>query len=111
MKHPELHAELGRLVRQERTRCGLSQERLAEATGLSRSSIANIERGRQNLTVEALFDLALALGVTPPDLLPAPDAASVSRAVSLPGEVGKDVSEDERDWMESLIEEPRRKRK
>ena len=48
----------------------ISQEELAEKTGLSRAAIANIERGRQQILIHVLFNIAKALNVTPDKLLP-----------------------------------------
>lgn len=50
----------------------LTQQALASRTGrgLSRSAVANIERGRQRLAVHQLYLIAQALGVEPEDLLP-----------------------------------------
>jgi transcriptional regulator with XRE-family HTH domain len=46
------------------------QERLAEASGVSRTYISDIERGRiTNVGVEVIFALAQALGVAPQYLL------------------------------------------
>ncbi|TXH47637.1 MAG: XRE family transcriptional regulator [Desulfurellales bacterium] len=46
------------------------QENLAEASGVSRTYISNIERGRiTNVGVEVIFALAKALGVSPQYLL------------------------------------------
>lgn len=48
---------------------GLRQEDLAAAAGLTRSSIANIESGRQDTTVTTLLAIAAVLGVGPDFLL------------------------------------------
>lgn len=56
--------ELGGLIQRLRKAQGMRQQDLAAATGLTRSSIANIEAGRQDLTVPSLIATAKALGVT-----------------------------------------------
>jgi len=49
----------------------MTQEALAGRVGLSRASIANIERGRQNVLLHHACDIALALGLSQvADLLP-----------------------------------------
>lgn len=48
---------------------GLTQEQLAELSGLSQQYISGLERGRRNPTIVTLYELATALGVTPIDLL------------------------------------------
>jgi transcriptional regulator with XRE-family HTH domain len=64
-------AEFGARVRAYRTADGVTQQDLAEAAGLSRSSIANLEAGRQDVTVTTVLAIAHHLGVAPGDLLPA----------------------------------------
>lgn len=61
--------ELLRKVRRNAPR-RVTQAKLAAEVGLSRSSIANIERGRQRVPLHLLFDLAAVLRVPPSDLLP-----------------------------------------
>lgn len=70
-----LNEEFGRLLRMLRTKAGLSQEALAEAAGLSRTSVVNIEAGRQGASLATLYRLADALGCDPARLLPAPVAS------------------------------------
>lgn len=51
---------------------GLTQKGLADGTDqvLTRSAVANIERGRQRLAVHHLYQIAKVLGVSPAELLP-----------------------------------------
>jgi transcriptional regulator with XRE-family HTH domain len=60
----------GTKVRQARGG-GLTQEELAARVKLSRTSIANIEAGRQRVPLHMLHVFAQALGVAPESLLPA----------------------------------------
>jgi transcriptional regulator with XRE-family HTH domain len=53
---------LGDLLRSLRTEAGMTQADLGDATGYSRTSITNIEQGRQNVTLEALILLTRVLG-------------------------------------------------
>jgi transcriptional regulator with XRE-family HTH domain len=64
------YAELGRRVRERRTALRLTQDALASELGLQRTSIANLERGRQRISAEAVAILAAALRVSPAELLP-----------------------------------------
>ncbi len=64
-----LYVELGRRIR--RVREGkLSQEELAVRVGLTRTSITNIEKGRQKLMVHTLWAIAKVLAVDVDTLLP-----------------------------------------
>jgi transcriptional regulator with XRE-family HTH domain len=47
----------------------MSQEALASAASLSRTSIVNIEAGRQRLLLHNLFEISKALGIKASDLL------------------------------------------
>lgn len=75
--HP-LYAEIGRRIRSEREALGFTQTDLAQAVGLLRTSIANIESGRQRLPIQTLYQIAYELGVPIYALLPLRDGRKVS---------------------------------
>lgn len=56
-------ARFGEVVRQVRTRRGLSQEKLAELADLDRTFVSMIERGKRHPTLETANSLAEALQV------------------------------------------------
>lgn len=60
---------VGQNVRRLRLQTGMTQEQFAEASGFTQPYISDLERGRRNPTVVALYELASTLGVTPRDLL------------------------------------------
>jgi transcriptional regulator with XRE-family HTH domain len=70
-----VYEAIGRRVRAKRLELRLTQSELARLTpGVSRTSIANLENGRQKLPLEQLVMLANALSLDDyRDLLPAPD--------------------------------------
>jgi transcriptional regulator with XRE-family HTH domain len=78
MDRSSIYEVLGGNIRRERAGRDLNQSELAELVGLSRTSITNVELGRQALSVHQLFDFATALGVLPAQLLPteSPEKAS-----------------------------------
>lgn len=47
----------------------ITQSALAEVSGLSRTQISSMERGKTNFRMEALFSISKALGVDYQDLL------------------------------------------
>jgi transcriptional regulator with XRE-family HTH domain len=83
-----------------RERAGLTQEDLAREVGLTRTSITNIERGRQKLLIHALFAIAQALGVPAVSLLP-PSLSQGSSSI----EVGlaDDLPAPEREWVKRVL--------
>jgi len=63
------HQSVGSRVRLIREMLGISQDELAKKIGLNRTSITNIEIGRQRLSLDGVEDLAKALGTTPKNLM------------------------------------------
>lgn len=66
----EFLASFGRELRRRREELGLSQAQFAAMLGLTRTSVTNMEAGKQDTTVGRLMVLAAALGCQPTDLLP-----------------------------------------
>jgi transcriptional regulator with XRE-family HTH domain len=66
----EFYAEVGRRVRMAREAAGLTQDALADQVDLSRTSVTNIEKGRQKIALHTLCKVASAVGVEPATLFP-----------------------------------------
>ena len=64
-----IQERLGQNLREERLQRGLSQEALAELSGLHRTYVSGVERGLRNVTVGVLEAIATALEVDPVELL------------------------------------------
>ncbi len=77
MEYGEIAKAVARNVRDLRTRRGLSRERLADLAGVHKNTIAGIESGDSNATIEKLEALAIALGVTAKQLLYSPAQETV----------------------------------
>lgn len=60
-----MHQGLGTTLKALRKMRGMTQQQVSEATGLSRTSITNIESGRQAVSFENLEKIARALGFEP----------------------------------------------
>jgi transcriptional regulator with XRE-family HTH domain len=70
------YEQFGQRVRAARANLGLNQEALGYRVGLNRSSISNVEKGRQRVQLHKLLEFAAALDVKPTELLPDVTAAS-----------------------------------
>lgn len=59
----------GRVLRELRLQRGLSQEKLAHEANIERNYISLLELGRNSASIDKLFKLAPALGVTVSELM------------------------------------------
>jgi transcriptional regulator with XRE-family HTH domain len=78
----------------------LSQEALAKAVGLTRTSITNIERGRQPVNLHTLYVMADILRLDVADLLPSLPSKSIASSISL--EQLQKLSAGERKQLDKL---------
>ena len=65
----ELRNTLAKNIRAYRASKGLSQDELADLSGLHRTYIGSVERRERNVTLSTLEAIALTLGTTVPELL------------------------------------------
>lgn len=65
-----LYRDVGRRVRDARSAVRMTQAQLAGRVGVTRSSIANLEAGRQRIPLHLLLWIAEALDTRPEKLLP-----------------------------------------
>ncbi len=77
------YSEIGKKIRRQRERVGMTQEQLGEACGLSCSFVGHIERGSRKLSVESLYKLAPVLDISVDYLL----FEEIPREASLPDEI------------------------
>lgn len=61
----DVKQQYGCAIRQRRQELGWSQEYLAAQAGLHRTYVADIERGKRNISLENIIKLAEALQLTP----------------------------------------------
>ena len=80
---PDYLKEIGGQIRGKRTEAGLTQEDLAERTGVNAAYLGRIERGEINVTIQTLSAIAEGLRVNLFDLFrasrPEPDAARLRK--------------------------------
>ncbi|EGQ8132128.1 MULTISPECIES: helix-turn-helix domain-containing protein [Vibrio harveyi group] len=65
----ELLKSFGERVKSLRVELGMSQERLAESSGLHRTYIGSLERGQRNVSYLNILKIAAALGISASVLL------------------------------------------
>ncbi|MBZ0299988.1 MAG: helix-turn-helix domain-containing protein [Anaerolineae bacterium] len=97
----ELYKIIGTNVRKARENAGLSQNELAVAVGLSRTSITNIEAGQQKIQIHTLFKIGEILDITPQSLMPSMtlnDQVVSNRASGI-----TDKERAEKEWIERII--------
>jgi transcriptional regulator with XRE-family HTH domain len=64
-----IYPRAGRVIKRKRKEKLFKQEALARAAGLTRTSISNIELGRQKILLDTFMRIAMALGTTPTELM------------------------------------------
>jgi len=64
------YADIGRRIRDARIRMGSTQAQIAARASMTRSSLANIEAGRQRIPIHILVSVAEVLGVDVVELFP-----------------------------------------
>lgn len=105
MTMEDFYVEFGRALKQLRTNAHLTQDELATRVGLGRTSVTNIEQGRQHVPLHMLFELASAVGVEPVALLPKKQAeAPLSEAVQTA--LGQLAGREEQEWLRQLVATP-----
>ena len=92
----DFYRVFGRQLAQVRRTAGLSQQALGDRVGLSRTSIVNVEKGRQRVPLHMLIEFAAALGAEPATLLP--PAAPVLDGQRLPAEL-RGIDENAQAWV------------
>ena len=94
----DFYAAVGQRIAKLRTG-RLTQEALANRTGLTRTSIINIEKGRQQILLHTLMDISRALQVPVGDLIPEIDNLEMML---------RDKPQTALDWIKSAASKSRR---
>ena len=102
-----LYREFGRLIRARREALRLTQDEVAGKVGLVRTSITNIEKGRQHVSIHLLYEIARVLGVAPAELLPdrsvlVPTDANLERTLD-----STPLADGAKDWIRRLVSNTR----
>jgi transcriptional regulator with XRE-family HTH domain len=98
-----LRRAFGRNLFNARDKKALTQEKLAQLANLKRTSVTNIEKGRQSISLPALYDLARALDMEVHDLLPTNRQLQdlASSEARIPGATDKEKA-DVLHWVDAV---------
>lgn len=97
----DVYTVLGKRIRVGRSRVRLTQDELAQRVGLTRTSITNLELGRQKIQVHTLYAIAQALQLPIASLLP--DKPSVVSSTIRDELKGKRLDPAERAWAARIL--------
>ena len=86
-----LYQEIGRRIRERRLQAGMTQQGLGEAIGLLRTSVVNIEAGRQKAPLHVLYAVSAMLHAEPHELLPSHQELNRPEAVRV--QIGNETKE------------------
>ena len=106
-KDARIHEVVGAAIAKQRGVVGVSQETLAAAVGLSRSSIANVARGRQKISISLLYQIAEVLQTMPHELIPAPEGKAGSKGKDVP--IPQNLPAGDRDWIRGVLSPGKRR--
>ena len=95
-----LYQLIGKNINRARVGSELTQEELANLANISRTSITNIEKGRQKLPIHTLYSIALSLEVEISSLLPKLNFANSKENI-----IPNNLSNEEESWLVSLVED------
>ncbi len=101
MRQEGLYKAVGQRIRRIREERQLKQAELAELVSLTRTSITNIEQGRQKILLHTLYDIAIALTVKPSDLLP--EVINTVEAEAFEQHLPGDLSNAEQEWIRTIV--------
>lgn len=101
----ELYRIVGGKVKLARKASKLTQEDLASRVSMTRTSVTNIEKGRQKILLHTLFDLAAAMKVPVANLIPEPsgDQQHIEQQLT------NGLSKAEKAWIVGELSKPSKK--
>ncbi len=94
---------VGERIREAREKRGLTQEKLAEKTGLSKGFLSDVENGNSDISSDNLLKLADVLGANLDYLLRGENTRSPSREpVVIPPELSRFAEQEKLTYMQTL---------
>jgi len=103
MLEHELYEKVGARVRAAREAARLTQEELGRRIGLTRASVTNIEKARQNVQLHTLYDIARVLDVPVTALLPSVTEPAGSGVEGVLAGLESDYAPPEQRWIRDVL--------
>ncbi len=101
-----LYRAIGARLRDRRVALGMTQAELAQASGILRTSITNIEAGRQRAPLHVLYSICSALNVETAAILPAnADVLQLTEVTYSINSLDADVPPKTAELLKQLLEE------
>ncbi|MEO1211115.1 MAG: helix-turn-helix transcriptional regulator [Cyanobacteria bacterium J06638_20] len=97
------YVDLGKKIRAVREERKLTQEALASLLSITRTSVTNIEKGRQKMFLHTFLEITQVLGVSLDVLMP-----STKYSSSLEDVLKEKLDQKELDWVQETINEIKR---
>lgn len=99
MTPDQIYETFGANLRAQRDHAGYTQQSFADRSGFSRTSISNIETGRQRILLHHIYDFASILDVPVQSLLP----LASKRGVDTVNVKQENLSPDERAFLQQIL--------
>lgn len=96
----QLYNIIGKLIRTRREQVEFTQEELARRVGLTRTSISNIESGKQKIQIHTLYAIAQALEIPAQTLLP---TSETQQTKEIEQRLPKELLPAEREWIKRVL--------
>lgn len=94
---------LGSRIRDARKKCNLTQQKLADRTGLAIKTVQDIEKGKKNPTYETLSRLVECLGISADTLFPAETPLENADMQNLMRKIQSCSSQNQRTLINTLV--------
>lgn len=103
MEIDRIYKELGSRLQAHRKAANLTQAVVAEGVGLNRTSISNIEKGRQRIPLHMLFAFSKVLGIPAVKLLPDEDILTEEEVVDKTLLERASLDKKGREWVKRVV--------
>ena len=99
-----IYTIIGKKIKKFRESNGFTQDGLAKDIGVSRTSLANFESGKQAVYISDLYKLAVQFGIQVVELLPTTEEVKSKSSLEFRiQEASADLKEEEKEALEGFI--------